>query len=234
MVDVWRLHLYFDGKEDPPIVCQSSGRVTVFPATLQYPSITHPWMIEYLLIDGKLREGPNSYSAVICARTQKGDSKRLKRPKVGVSLLSKKAAITPSSLGEHDLLSMTLQPEVIERIQVLLLRSRIQSSTKSCHVDFLDVHMGFLGLTPADECDHVRHSALEAEFTEGVMATSVQAPAAKSANILALTLTHWNPESQFLCCTSSSRALYQGSCCLTCAVVQAREEKIGMVIGGND
>lgn len=234
MVDEWNLRLYLDGKEDPPIVCQSSGHVTVFPATLQYPRITHPWMIEYLLIDGKLREGPNSYSAVICARTQKGDSKKLKRPKVGVSLLPKKATITPSSLGEHDLLSMTLQPEVIERMQVLLLRSRIQSSTKSCHVNFLDVHLGFLGLTPADECDHVRHSALEGEFTEGVIATSVQAPVAKGLSTLALTLTHWNPESQFLCCSSSSPALYQGSCCLTCAVAQARGERIGMVIGGNN
>ncbi|OBT52985.1 hypothetical protein VE04_08315 [Pseudogymnoascus sp. 24MN13] len=234
MVDAWNLRLDLDGQEYPPIVCQSSGQVTVFPATLQYPRITNPWMIEYLLVDGKLQEGPNSYSAVICARTQRGDSKKLKRPKVGVSLLPKKAKITPSSLGEHNLLSMTLQSEVIERIQVLLLRSRIQSSTKSCHVNFLDVHLGFLGLTPADVCDHTRHSALDAEFTEGVMATSVQAPAAKGANILALTLTHWNPESQFLCCSTSSPALYQGSCCLTCAVAQAREEKIGMVIGGND
>ncbi len=125
MVDTWKLRLYLDGKEDPPIVCQSSGRVIVFLATLQYPRITHPWMIEYLLIDGKLREGPNSYSAVICARTEKGDSKKLNRPKAVASLLPKKATITPSSLGEHDLLSMTLQPEVIERIQVLLLRSRI-------------------------------------------------------------------------------------------------------------
>jgi hypothetical protein len=234
MVDVWKLRLGLDGKEYPPIVCQSSGHVTVFPVTLQYPRIINPWMVEYLLVDGKLQEGPNSYSAVICARAQKGDSKKLRRPKVGVSLLPKKAKITPSSLGEHNLLSMTLQSEVIERMQVLLLRSRIQSSTKSCHVNFLDIHLGFLGLTPADVCDHIRHSALDAEFTEGVMATSVQAPAAKSANTLALTLTHWNPESQFLCCSTSSPALYQGSCCLTCAVAQAREEKIGMVIGGND
>jgi len=191
-------------------------------------------MIEYLLIDGKLQEGPNSYSTVICTRTQKGDSKKLKRPKVGVSLLPKKATVTPSSLGEHDLLSMTLQPDIIERMQVLLLRSRIQSSTKSCYVNFLDIHLGFLCLTPADECDHVRNSALEASFTEGVVATSVQAPAAKGANTLALTLTHWNPESQFLCCSSSSPALYQGSCCLTSAVAQARGEGIGMVIGGNN
>lgn len=234
VVNQWRSTFYSEGQERPPTICQSSGHVTVFPTTLEYPCVTHPWTIEYLLVDGKLHNGPNSYSAIICARPHKGEAKRLKRPKAGTALLSKKATIAPSSLGEHDLLTMTLQPEVVQRKQVLLLQTRIQSSTKSCHVDFLDIHLGYLCLSPADECEHAPNSALDAEYASGVICTSVQTPGARGANVLALALTHWNPESQFLCCSYSSPALYQGSCCLTCAVLQARERKVEMIIGGNN
>ena len=186
MVDPWTLRLYLDGQENPPLICRSSGQATIFPATLQYPRITYPWEVEYLLVDGKLHDGPNCYSAVICAKTQKGEAKKLKRHKAAASLLPKKSRIVPSSLGEHNLFSMTLRPEVIERMQVLLLRSTIQFSTKSCHVNFLDIHLRFLSLAPADECEHFLRSPLETESTEGVIATSVAAPTLQLEALLQL------------------------------------------------
>jgi hypothetical protein len=39
-------------------------------------------------------------------------------------LLPEKSRITPSSLGEHNLFGMTLRPEVVERIQVLLVSNK--------------------------------------------------------------------------------------------------------------
>jgi hypothetical protein len=58
----------------------------------------------------------------------------------------------------------------------------------------------------------------------------VEAPSAKSKKNLAITLTHTDMESQFLCCTIGEPALYQGDCCLTCAVEQAHEEKRAMTL----
>jgi hypothetical protein len=233
MVASWTLRLYLDGQDNPPLICRSSGHATIFPATLQYPRIDYPWEVEYLLVDGKLHDGPNCYSAVICAKTQKGEAKKLKRYKARMSLLPRKSQIVPSSLGEHNLFSMTLRPEIIERMQILLLRSTIQFSTKSYLVNFLDIHLGFLSLAPADECEHFLRSPLKAEPTEGVIATSVAAPTPQAGSTIAITLTHWNLESQFLSCSIGVPGLYQGECCLTCAVAQAREKHLTLIIGSN-
>ena len=233
MVDPWTSRLWLAGGEDPPLICRSSGHNTVLPATLQYPRITYPWAIEYLLIDGKLHDRNNSYLAIICADTQKGAAKKLSRPRATGSLLPKNTQIKPSSVGEHNFLNLTLRPEVIERMPVLFLRSTIQFSTKICPVNFVEIHLGFMGLAPADECEHFQRSPLNVESAHRVVTTSVAAPTSRNEGTLAITLTHWNPEAQFLCCSAGIQALYQGACCLTCAVTQASEENIVLVIGGD-
>ena len=234
MLKEWSSRRFYVEEEFfPPIICRSSGHATIFPAGIQHPCVIYPWSVEYLLVDGKLHEGPNSYSAIVCAGAQIRINGSLERPKFGGSLSPKNTKIIPSSLGEHDIFSMTLQPEIYRRTQVLILRSRIQSSAKIRLVDFLDIYLGFLTLTPADECDHNRLSPLDSDFSDGVVTTPVEAPVAAGGKHIALTLTHWNPEAQFLCCSMSARPLYQGSCCLTCAVIQARREKYTVVIGGN-
>jgi hypothetical protein len=90
-------------------------------------------------------------------------------------------------------------------------------------VNFLDIHLGFLNLSPASACEHYLRSPLEVKVADQVITTSVEAPSAKFKNKRAVTLTQTNTESQFLCCTTGVLALYQGDCCLTCAVEQARE-----------
>ena len=47
---------------------------------------------------------------------------------------------------------------------------------------------------------------------------------------LSLTLTHRNPEAQFLCCVYGIRTLFQGGSCLNCAIEQALREEFQMVI----
>jgi hypothetical protein len=139
----------------------------------------------------------------------------------------------PSGLGEHNYFTLTVRPEYVYSKQVLLLRSIIQFSTKSCRVNFLAIHLGFLNLSPARACEHYLRGPLEAKLADQVIATSAEAPSAKGKNRRAVTLTQKNTESQFLCCTTGVPSLYQGDCCLTCAVEQAREGEYTMIIGGS-
>jgi hypothetical protein len=231
IVDPWP-YSFWSGGDNTSSICRSSGRATIFPTTLQYPRITNPWKVEYILVDGRLYSDSNYYSGVVCVDPRNLKSKTLDRPKAIKSLLRQGSPIVPSSLGEYNILTLTLRPEYVHAKQVLLLRSIIHFSTKSCQVNFLDIHLGFLGLSPASVCEHNLRNPLEAELTGGVITTSVEAPSAKSKFTCAITLTQSNPESQFLCCTFGLPALYQGDCCLTCAVKQACEEECAMIIGG--
>jgi hypothetical protein len=74
---------------------------------------------------------------------------------------------------------MTLHPHMIEHRQVLLLRSTINLSTKALNVNFLDIHLGFLGLSPATECCHNPRSPLQ-ENLANVVTTSVASPVPKA------------------------------------------------------
>jgi hypothetical protein len=121
---------------------------------------------------------------------------------------------------------------MIEHRQVLLLRSIINLSTKALNVNFLDIHLGFLGLSPATECCHNPRSPLQ-ENLANVVTTSVASPVPKAKGAFGLTLTHGNEEAQFLCCEVGSMALYQGDCCLTCALKEAKENGMRLIIGGS-
>lgn len=232
LVDPWSFS-HWSGGDATSSICRSSGRATIFPTTLQYPRITNPWTVEYLLVDGRLYSDSNNYSAVVCAGPQNLGSKTSDRPRATKSLLRQNAPIVPSGLGEHNSLILTLRPEYVHGKQVLLLRSIIHFSTRSFQVNFLNIHLGFLSLSPANACEHYLRSPLEAKLTGGVITTSVEAPSTKFKNTCAITLTQMNTESQFLCCTGGISALYQGNCCLTCAVNQAHDEECAMVIDGS-
>jgi hypothetical protein len=104
--------------------------------TRHYPRITNPWAVEYLLVDGKFHSDSNCYSAMICANPQNLRSKALDRPRAMKSLLPQNTPIVPSSLGEHNSSTLTLQPEYVYSKQVLLLLSIIQFSTKSCQLRY--------------------------------------------------------------------------------------------------
>lgn len=221
----------------PSMICRSSGSSTIFPSTLEYPSIqSHNWSVEYQLVDGKLHYETDIYSDITCTTGEKGAARKLrKRRKAKTSLLSGKAGLLitpPSGLGEHYGFTLTIRPDFFCGTRVLRLRSIVQtSSTQSVEVDFLDLHLGFLRLSRADKCEHYQRSPFE-NSDRAVAATSVAAPLPHDSNKLALTLTYWNTEAQFLCCMDEIPALYHAECCLPCAVAQARSQGIRLIIGG--
>ncbi|KAM0554011.1 hypothetical protein ACHAPJ_007086 [Fusarium lateritium] len=111
-----------------------------------------------------------------------------------------------------------------------MLRCQIQQANGIIEVKFLDMHLGLMALSPANKCEHPIPAPLE--LTASVMAASVMAPVASQHHVIGITVTHRNDESQFLSCTNCGRQLYQGDCCMPCAVAQAKREGYEVVIGG--
>lgn len=224
-------NIYLPEEERPPsLICDSFDSVTVFPVSLQYPCINNSWTIQYSLLDGMLHFGSDCYRGIVCAESHTN----LQRPTALKGLLPAPARIVPSGLGEHNVFTMALRPDLVGELQYLVLRSTIQTSTKTSHVNFLNSHLGFMGLSPAEECEHSPRTSLEQ--TDGgipILATSVMSPIPKRKDGIGLSLTHNNEEAQFLSCEAGTTALYQGNCCMSCAIEQARNRAIRMVIGGS-
>jgi len=181
--------------------------------------------VGYTLIDCELHFGADSYAAVICAMPDEDSSTALRRYCASQNLVSDGLDISLSGLGAHTAFEMALRPEFISGMQVLRLRSTIHLCTKTYDVNFVDIQLAYLGLSPADSCEHSRKRPLRTEH-ESVIATSVLSLVPANATAIGITLTHFNEDAQFLCCTKESEALYQGDCCIVCALNQAREKRI--------
>jgi hypothetical protein len=89
--------------------------------------------VEYALLYGMLHFPSDYYSGIMCAPPQKGAVSRLKRPTASTSLMPKGVGI----VGEHTSFEMALHPEIFQRNEMLILRSTIHVSTKTCEVKFL-------------------------------------------------------------------------------------------------
>lgn len=228
-VGYWGTSLYED---TPPVICSSSGASTVYPSTLAYPTLTNPWVVQYDLIDGRLRYSSDCYDFILSAMPDRKAFRKMTRLKAKSSI--RQGVITPSGLGEHSSLLMTLRPALIEGRRALVLRCQIRQGNSTIDLNFLDIHLGFMSLTPGDGCGHDLSTPLVlSDYARPLKATSVIAPAAPGATAIGITLTHRNEESQFLCCAQDITQLYQGDCCMPCAVTQAEREGYKVVIGGS-
>ncbi|EAQ91967.1 hypothetical protein CHGG_00202 [Chaetomium globosum CBS 148.51] len=232
LVGVWNRG-FFSDDEQPPRVCSSSSGSTIFAKTLEFPEIKNPWSIEYSLVDGRLQYGSDNFGFIICASVEKGSAKKLTRKKAPKTLLPKEHPISPSRIGEHSSFLMTLRPAFVEGQQALILRCIVTQSTSIVELNFQELHLGLMQLAPADSCEHNLASSLTLPADTLIKATSVIAPVASGKDAIGVTLTQRNGEAQFLCCISAVPQLYQGDCCISCAVTQAQEKGYSVVIGGS-
>jgi hypothetical protein len=104
-----------------------------------------------------------------------------------------------------------------------MVKTSFQSGQKLVELDFLDTHLGFLALTYSRPCSHRKYDALSDEHSQRIFTTSVAQPQG-GGRVTSLALTHANPESQFLCCSSGARTVFQGESCLNCCIKEAQAE----------
>jgi hypothetical protein len=110
----------------------------------------------------------------------------------------------------------------------LEIRTMIQMNEKEIKVNFLDLHYNYMSMNVARQCSHSPRTPLNKKKNHLVMPTSVATPLA-AGNLISITLTHNNPEAQFLCCKVPG-VLFQGRACLNCAVDEAVGEKCKLII----
>ncbi|KAF6813830.1 hypothetical protein CSOJ01_04395 [Colletotrichum sojae] len=237
MVDMWNGRHRLDNRQPDVVralsrVCSSSYGSTVFPTTLQASSISCPWSIQYRPVSGRLHHKSEQYNHIVSLPSHALDPTKAGSPP------APPPTISPSGSGEHGSLSMTLRHVFGSEPKSLSLRTIIRRGTQSVEVDFGEIQVGFMSLERAEACSHSIHESFE--NTEGdVWPTSVnELPRDynrfpnKSSKIW-LALTHGNAEAQFLSCSPRRRQLFQGDCCIGCAITQARSGEYDTVIGGS-
>lgn len=198
----------------------SSVSSSLYCATLASPVLYDPPCLEYRLEDGQFHDGRNYYQSLRDSETSSS------WPEFGSGIALPGSRIISSSLGVHSHLRITTCPD---QHHSLRLRKVVQTNGKEVQVHFRDLHLGHMGLTISHSCKYNPRTAIDEVHNRSVVATSVHAPIG-SANRIAITLTHGNPEAQFLCCVPKARILFQSNCCLNCAFNDAIEGNFTMII----
>ena len=147
----------------------SSGSSSVYPTTIESPSLTNFPILRYRLLDGIFHDGTNIHNTI---KTEKCSPRHL----APASLTQNEIPIFPSYIGSHDSLTMTTRNAPMR----LMLRTAIQSGTQMVWVDFLAVHLACMSLSIAQSCGHNHYEPLAEKHANIVATTSVMAPLFKS------------------------------------------------------
>ena len=204
----------------------SSGSSSIYPSTLQEPAVTNPPCLEYKLMDGQFHDGRNYYDNIRDSNYVLWNSRKPLAVR-GNDLDLSLSPIVPSSLGVHSNIMITARPAH----RRLLIRMLIQIASKEVESSFLHAHFGYMSIRMAKNCSHNPRNPLDKALNKKVLATSVAA-AQGDESLISMSLTHGNPEAQFLSCGYGIHMLFQSGCCLNCAVKQAETEGFRMVIQG--
>jgi hypothetical protein len=195
------------------------GSTFIFPTTVEQPRINRLWSVEYRMMDGGLYYGVNRMDAIVSAEAKN-------RQRAKVPIFPQSNAITLSPAGRHSNLirTVTYNPS-----GDLVLRTVVEESNKKIELDCRDLQIGLLGMSFATPCPHSVRLPLEKSLHSLVRTTSISAPVAWGRKI-AIVMTQSDHEAQFLSLTGRARALYQGDCCLNCAVQEAERDGFDCII----
>lgn len=217
-----RLHVDLCSLVDgmPELLGVSNGTRSIFPLTLESPTLRSPRNVIYLIKDGQFHDRQCYYQSLICG----GESQQFAPIK---SILPDNASIGPSALGVHLSLTMTVRPQR----DSLILRTSIEVTGTTFDLNLLNLHLAYMTLSFSNPCNHNPLDNVGSENAADVVPTKVRTDGELKGRI-GLFLTHGDPEAQFLCLVHSPglRTLFQGNCCLNCAVRDAREEGYNLII----
>ena len=214
----------------------SSRACSIFPTTIQNPLFESPLRLEYILVDGLFHDEHNYYRVLTSDPCPNP-------PRIALQSISG-SPIVQSSLGVHTRMTLTARP-VGEQLHV---ETTVQMSTQTVSLDFYKQHVGYMGVNIATKCGHNTRKPLS-QSSVPVIATSVSAPVVypklqynrdadhnktrkevRNLSQIGMVLTHNNAEAQFLACELGAPTLFQGESCLDCAVKEAYELGMELVI----
>lgn len=193
----------------------SSGSISIFPSTIDNPVLSSQQCLTYVVAEGQFHDHRNYYTNLVCDEA----------PSRSIAQKPVKTLIGPSTLGAHSSLTLTMRPHYNN----LSIRTMVQVSSTIIQLDFLRLHLAYIGLSFAAPCAHDPRVQVDKDNVTDIFLTSVASPAAEE-KYLSIVLTHGNPEAQFLCGVPGIRTLFQANSCLNCAMKEARERGFRILI----
>jgi hypothetical protein len=135
--------------------------------------------------------------------------------------------ITPSSIGEHSTLDMT----ILENAHGLELTSTILIGGGIVHLNIESIIADSWELCDTEPCDHPSKTPLQPQYENFVLTTSVACPSAVYGKI-SIVQVSGNPVAQLLSCdyAGGNDSLLQTNCCLNCAYEQAVNYRFKTII----
>ncbi|KAM0261002.1 hypothetical protein ACHAQJ_002437 [Trichoderma viride] len=201
------------------ILGSSSGATSIFPSTLETMSLDKKHALRYRALDGQYHDGRNYYKALI------EDSRIPLRPLAEKSILQPDNIISPSRMGIHSSLTVSVRPYH----NSMAIRTMLAFSDKVMDISFFDVHLAFLSISTAVPCQHEHKTPIVLEEEEAVIATSLDAPIA-SKDRISVVLTHGNREAQFLAGVAGVPTILQSASCLSCVLQDAKQKGYRSII----
>jgi hypothetical protein len=213
------LILSFVGETPIGTIGVGDGASCIFPYTLQNPRFSDPPSLLYRLVEGEFHDGRNYYRRLFYHPDPRPPSRfcsqYLGRPF---------SELIASDLATYSNFVISARPTN----DALEIRTAIRLNGVEIQLDFLVLHLNYMSMNIARACSHNPTAPLDKKKNRLVVPTSAATPIA-TGNLISITLTHNNPEAQFVACDTGA-ALFQGNACLNCAVDEAVKEKWKLVI----
>ncbi|KAL7783809.1 hypothetical protein V8C37DRAFT_414650 [Trichoderma ceciliae] len=201
------------------ILGSSSGSTSIFPSTLETMTLEKNYPLRYRALDGQFHDGRNYYKALI------EDSRITPRPLAEKSILQPGNAISPSRIGIHSDLTVSVRPYH----NSMSIRTMMAFPDKVLDISFYAVHLASLSIATATPCQHDPKAPID-PYEEGtIIATGLDAPIASKGRI-SVVLTHDNQEAQFLAGAAGIPAAFQGASCLNCVLRDAKPKGYRLII----
>lgn len=208
----------------PTSIAQGSSSCVIFPSTLRTFRIPTDRLLTFDLVEGQLNFEGRYYTQL------RSQFARQPQPDRGITKF-RKGDLAPSNHGEHSELLITAR----ERIDHIEVRTTVRVAGAERLVSLYDALRGSWLLQKTQPCDHSMSTPLEAELEKEVETTSVADPYFRQARVAIFQTLH-NDVARFLSCGSEHLSaedtgrLLLNDCCLNCAVRQAIDHKIRMII----
>ncbi|KAE8453307.1 hypothetical protein EG329_011374 [Mollisiaceae sp. DMI_Dod_QoI] len=197
----------------------SSGAVSIFPSTLETISFNQPRIVLYRVLDGQFCDRHNYYKALI------EDARNSPRPTAEISVLHPRNTISPSRLGAHSHVTLSVRPYH----NSLAVRTMVGVQDKIINLSFHTLQLAYMNTSIASPCNHDHSLSVNLLDTDFVITTGLGAPLASMGRI-SMVLTHGSPEAQFLAGVPDVQALFQGRSCLECMIREAKDAGYWLLI----
>lgn len=212
-------------------IAQGSRSCVIFPSTLRTFRIPTDLSHTFDLVEGQLNFEGRYYNRLHSQFAPQRPADR------GITKF-RKGHLVPSNHGEHSELLITAR----ERIGHIEVRTTVRVAGAETVISLYDALRDSWFLQKTQPCDHPMSTPLEAALEEVVETTSVANPHPRQARVAIVQTLH-NDVARFLSCRSRDSyptsgdirkrgldILLLSDCCLNCAVRQAIDGDLKMVI----